>query len=102
MKDSGVALQNDIPFKNYGEFLGYYIKLRREGDTFISYTSPDGENWKELARRTVKMGEKVYIGLAVDGNKVHNDINNLNTAKFSEVRSEGSSTAEGKLDYSKK
>lgn len=98
-KASGVLLQNDIPFKNYGEFLGYYIKLRREGDTFISYTSPDGEKWKELGRRTVKMGEKVYMGIAVDGNKVHNDINNLNTAKFSHVSFEGGTAAADKITY---
>ncbi len=88
-KAAGVALKNDIPFKDKGEFLGYYVKLKREGDTFISYTSKDGENWEELAKRSVKMGEKVYIGIAVDGNKVHNKLDNLNTAKFSEVNYTG-------------
>ncbi len=96
---SGVALQNDIPFKDKDEFLGYYIKLRREGDEFVSYTSPDGKEWKELARRTVKMGEKVYMGIAVDGNKVHNDIDNLNTARFSDVKFEGGTTADQKISY---
>ena len=98
---SGVPLKNDIPFKDKGEFLGYYLKLRREGNTFISYTSKDGKNWEELAKRTVNMGEKVYIGIAVDGNKVNNKLDNLNTAKFSEVKVEGSQTAAGKLDYTK-
>ena len=100
-KSSGVALKNDIPFKDKGDFLGYYVKLRREGDKFISYTSKDGENWEKLAERTVKMGEKVYIGIAVDGNKVHNRLDNLNTAKFSDVKTEGSQTASGKISYEK-
>ena len=100
-KKSNVPLKNDIPFKDGADFLGYYIKLRREGDTFITYTSKDGENWEELAKRTVKMGEKVYIGIAVDGNKVNNKLDNLNTAKFSGVKVEGSENAAGKISYTK-
>lgn len=98
-KKSGVALKNDIPFKNYGEFLGYYIKLRREGDTFISYLSQDGKDWQELSRRTIKMGEKVYMGIAADGNKVNNKLDNLNTAKFSEVKFTGGSSAADKIKF---
>ncbi|MBR1442146.1 MAG: hypothetical protein IJ583_01270, partial [Firmicutes bacterium] len=83
---SGVALEKDIPFKEYDKFLGYYVKLKREGDTFTSYTSRDGVQWQQLSVKTVEMGKTVCIGIAVDGNKVNNELDNLNTAKFSEVK----------------
>ncbi|MBQ8941925.1 MAG: hypothetical protein IJ062_08805 [Firmicutes bacterium] len=101
-KAANVALKNDIPFKDKGEFLGYYVKLRREGDTFISYTSKDGKEWEELAKRTVKMGERVYMGIAVDGNKVNNKLDNLNTAKFSDVVYEGGQSAAEKFSWKDK
>ena len=31
------------------------------------------------------MSDTVYIGLAADGNKVSNQLNNLNTVKFSDI-----------------
>ncbi|MEH7415327.1 hypothetical protein V7266_08615 [Neobacillus drentensis] len=32
------------------------------------------------------MNKKVYIGMAVDGNKVNNHLDNLNTATFSHIQ----------------
>lgn len=82
---TGVALQHDIPFKDYDKESGYYMKLNRTGNQFTAYTSKDGENWDKLGERMIEMGENVYIGLAVDANKVANEIDNLNTAKFSNI-----------------
>ncbi len=83
---SGVQLKNDIPFKNYGEFLGYYFKLTRINNRFVSYISPDGISWTKLGEMKLDMPKDVYVGLAVDGNKVDNNIDNLNTVDFSHVR----------------
>ncbi len=82
---SGVQLKNDIAFKNYSEFLGYYIKLTRIGNRFVSYISPDGKDWTKLGEMNVLMSNKVYVGLAADGNKVDNHIDNLNTVDFSHI-----------------
>lgn len=84
-EESGVALINDIPFKTLDTFNGYYLKLNRKGNVFTSYGSADGVNWTEIGSRTIEMDDTVYIGMAVDGNKVANDLDNLNTAKFSNV-----------------
>lgn len=82
----GIALQPDIPFKNKGVSLGYFMKLVRKGNTFSAYSSADGENWKLIGERTVEMKETVYAGFAVDSNKVANEIEQLNTARFSNVQ----------------
>ncbi|MGI8384288.1 Ig-like domain-containing protein [Robertmurraya sp. P23] len=84
--ESGVALLNDIPFKDKDRSLGYYLKLKRTGDVFRAEGSVDGINWTLIGERTIDMNQKVYIGFAVDGNKVDNELNNLNTATFSHVQ----------------
>lgn len=81
--ESGISLIEDVPFKEGADSLGYYLKLTRQGNVFTAYGSPDGEDWIEIGTKEVEMGEEVYVGLAVDGNKVANHIDNLNTAKFS-------------------
>lgn len=83
--ENDIALVNDIPLKDYDKWLGYYLKLTRSGNTFTAYCSPDGKTWKEIGSNEVEMSDKVYIGLAADGNKVSNQLNNLNTVKFSNI-----------------
>ncbi|MCD8089376.1 MAG: Ig-like domain-containing protein [Clostridiales bacterium] len=82
---SGVALVKDIAFKNFDVYNGYYLKLVRKGDTFTAYVSAHGTQWTEVGSRTVEMKNDVLIGFAVDANKQANDIDNYNTAKFSEI-----------------
>lgn len=96
---SGVQLVNDIAFKTLDTFNGYYLKLNRTGDLFTAYTSADGENWVYVGEKKVKMSEKVYMGLAVDGNKVDNNIDNLNTVEFSNVTFVGGHNAEYKISF---
>lgn len=83
---AGISLQADIPFKNGKEFVGYWMKLSRFGDKFTAYSSSDGEIWTKIGERTIKMNEKVYVGFAADSNKVANDIEQLNTARFSNIK----------------
>lgn len=92
-KKSGVQLINDIEFKNLDKFNGYYLKLNRTGNVFTAYISSDGENWTYLGKKEVKMSEKVYMGMAVDSNKVNNNIDNLNTVEFSNVKFTGDNSA---------
>ena len=84
--ESGVALINDIPFKDKEKPLGYYLKLKRTGNVFSAEGSADGINWIPIGERTIEMNKKVYIGMAVDGNKVDNQLNNLNTATFTHIQ----------------
>jgi regulation of enolase protein 1 (concanavalin A-like superfamily) len=41
----------------------YWVKLERKGDTFNGYESADGKEWKLTGTDTVKMGNRVFIGL---------------------------------------
>ena len=82
---AGIPLVNDIHLKEEDTWLGYYLKLTREGNTFTAYCSPDGNNWTEIGSAQIEMSDTVYIGLAADGNKVTNQLNNLNTVRFSDI-----------------
>jgi mono/diheme cytochrome c family protein len=42
-----------------------WLRLRRTGDTFIAYWSPEGAAWTEFARTTLALPPTVYFGLAV-------------------------------------
>lgn len=84
-EESGVALVKDIAFKDYDNYNGYYLKLKRSGDTFTAYVSAHGTEWTEVGSRTVDMNKEVLVGFAVDANKQANAIDNYNTAKFSEI-----------------
>jgi hypothetical protein len=68
-----------------GTTLPYWLKIVRHGDLLIGYASEDGENWTEVGRKEIKMGEDVYIGFAVDGAKNTSQIANYNTATFSNI-----------------
>lgn len=82
---AGIPLVNDIHLKEGDTWLGYYLKLTRNGNTFTAYCSPDGNTWTEIGSAQVDMSDTIYIGLAADGNKVSNQLNNLNTVKFSDI-----------------
>jgi glucose/arabinose dehydrogenase/regulation of enolase protein 1 (concanavalin A-like superfamily) len=42
-----------------------WLRLRREGDTFIAYWSSDGFTWAEYSRTTLDLPDTLYFGLAV-------------------------------------
>lgn len=85
-ESAGIPLVNDIHLKELDTWLGYYLKLERKGNTFTAYCSPDGSEWTKIGSKNIEMSQKVYVGIAVDGNKVTNNIDNLNTAKFSDIK----------------
>lgn len=41
-----------------------WVRLRREGNVFISLTSLDGTSWTEMGRTTIAMPSTVYFGVA--------------------------------------
>ena len=43
----------------------YWVKLVRRGDSFTSYLSKDGIQWKRIESETLPMSENVHIGFAV-------------------------------------
>jgi hypothetical protein len=60
----------------------YWVRLRRIGNVFTAYVSPDGLAWRQQGRSvTIAMGTSVYAGLAVTS---HRD-GTLATAVFSNV-----------------
>jgi hypothetical protein len=87
-KGNGVAFQNRIDtggasanVNTTGLAAPYWVKVKRVGSTFTSYSSPNGTTWTVLGSQTITMGANVYIGLAVTS---HND-GDLCTAVFSNV-----------------
>lgn len=82
---SGVILRPSVPFKNGATELGYWMRLVRNGDKFMAYCSADGLEWEYIGSKTIDMSETVYIGFAADSNSVANEIEQLNTARFSNI-----------------
>lgn len=83
---AGIPLVRDLHFKTGAAFNGTWFKLVRRGDTFTGYASDDGVTWTKVGSKTIEMAENIYVGFAVDGNKAANDLNNLSTAKFSNIQ----------------
>jgi regulation of enolase protein 1 (concanavalin A-like superfamily) len=42
-----------------------WIRLKRTGNEFTGFSSPDGKSWKAFAIFTMELSKKVYLGLAV-------------------------------------
>lgn len=83
---SNIQLLRDIEFKDGLDFNGYYLRLVRKGNIFTAYASSDGGSWTVVGKKTVNMNEELYVGLGVDGNKVDNDIDNLNAVVFENIK----------------
>ena len=41
-----------------------WLRIVRQGNEFVSYTSTDRANWAELGRKTVEMADSVLVGIA--------------------------------------
>lgn len=83
---SNIQLLRDIELKDGLNFKGYYLRLVRKGDKFTAYASPDGSSWTLVGKKTVNLNDELYVGLGADGNKVDNDIANLNTVVFENIK----------------
>lgn len=83
---AGIPLLADIRFKDGAKFNGTWFKLVRRGNTFTGYSSADGVSWTKVGSKNIDMGQDIYVGFAVDANKAANQLNNLSTAKFSNIQ----------------
>src|SRR6185437_3505114 len=48
--------------------LPLWLKLSRQANNLVAYTSPDGMTWTQFATAQVSMASSVYAGLAVSSN----------------------------------
>lgn len=63
-------------------FAPHWLKLRRRGDEFSAFTSPNGRLWTLVEKLSLPMSENFYVGLAVaSGNDML-----LNWTTFARVR----------------
>ena len=83
---AGIALIDSVPFKDFDTPLGCYLRLVRTSGTISAFMSSDGNEWSEVGSREVSLADEVLVGMAVDGNKVANQIDNVNTATFSALK----------------
>ncbi|WP_343045050.1 pectinesterase family protein [Paenibacillus lemnae] len=65
--------------------LPYWIKLVREGSSFTSMISPDGNQWTSVGTVNVDLPDKAYVGLVADASKANNETEKYNTSTFSNV-----------------
>jgi len=72
---ASLALQRDM-------FVPYWIKLKREGDTFTGYKSRNGSRWWLVDQAIVPMPEEIFVGMAVTSGHAER----LNRSTFDHVR----------------
>lgn len=65
--------------------LPQWLRLVREGDTFRSYASEDGETWALIDEKTFPLAKDAYLGFAVTS---HNN-SQLATSTFDNIQVEG-------------
>lgn len=87
---AGIPLVEDFYFRTAedGQSVtnGVWLKLVRKGDVFTGYAKNNAnDKWTLIGSAQIPMSEEVLIGFAVDANKVGNDIDNLSTAKFTNI-----------------
>ncbi len=46
----------------------YWLRVKRKGDMFESYYSPDGKGWTLLNSTFIKMSQRIYMGFATTSN----------------------------------
>jgi len=64
--ETGIEMTDPIS-QTAGPKLGFpmWIRLKREGDVFYSYASPDGESWTLIGAVSIPMNKDVYVGIGV-------------------------------------
>ena len=74
-----------------------WLRLKRQGNTFITYYSTDGSNWTQMHSKNVTMGNTIYIGLAASSSSntaytqaVFSDVSTIGaTSKSASVKPKG-------------
>ena len=86
--DNGTAFQyrnvtNDVStnVNTQGPFAPYWVRLVRQGNTFVGYRSSDGASWTEQGRVQIPVAFSAYVGLAV----VPGDNTDLANVSFTNV-----------------
>lgn len=57
-----------------------WMRLKREGDTFIAYRGTNGTDWIEYGRVTIALSDTLYVGLAASA--INNNVGGTTTALF--------------------
>ena len=83
---AGIPLVSELNFKEGNTYNGTWLKLSREGSSFHGFVSNDGTTWIPVGTLEANLPDTVYVGFAVDANKVANDLENYSTAKFSNIK----------------
>lgn len=90
-------LRDNIEWRNKSFFFGntvireeerpghMWLRIRRDGNTYRSFTSTDGENWELLHSRNLNLGECPYVGLFAEGKSRRS----RGTVRFREVSVDG-------------
>ncbi len=90
-KRQGESLAKDdrgsekLAFYNHAD-KGYWLKIKRAGNTIETSYSSDGKEWTMAWKGTVDLGDgPAYLGLAVDAAQDTSQIHNYNRVVFAEV-----------------
>ena len=75
----------DYPYEEVLEEKPYWLRLRKRGREFSIHLSEDSLQWERAGYERLDMGSKLYIGMAVDGNKEANEIAHYTVARFSQL-----------------
>jgi hypothetical protein len=93
--DAGGSTSDVLPdgtyMRDYDATAPWWLRIERRGDTLIGSHAPDGEDWTELGRVTLPLGDAVYIGMAVTSRNEQA----VARASFSDVRLERSDGGDG-------
>ncbi|WP_114559332.1 Ig-like domain-containing protein [Desertihabitans aurantiacus] len=63
----------------------HWIRLIKRGTEFEAHLSPDSLQWTRIGYERIPMKNKIFVGLAVDGNQQSNDIHHYVTATYHRV-----------------
>ncbi|HSI85456.1 MAG TPA: tetratricopeptide repeat protein [Candidatus Methylacidiphilales bacterium] len=74
--------------KQTGSIPPVWLKLRREGENFISFCSLDGKEWRELERTSMSLPNDIFVGIAVSSNNTKAPV----VATFANVSLEGTTS----------
>jgi len=84
--ENTVKTKNEILFRYDNVFVGYYVKIKKQGNVFSSYISHDGENRTALDSAEINFTNDMYcVGFAVGSGQESNKFYNLNTARFGDI-----------------
>ena len=69
----------------------YYVRVTRKGDSFDSYTSPNGVTWTHVGTTTIPMADTIYVGVVVSSH----DSRSLATGTFASIAITGTTSGGG-------